>query len=71
MKRHPTGNTPTTAKFSKIGDFIGIGFVEKDVVVLAGPSYTLSNTITNPLDEEIVEIDFSWNGNNIAICGKT
>jgi hypothetical protein len=71
VKRHPTVNTPNTAKFSKIGDYIGIGFEERDVVILAGPGYAVSNTIPNPLGEAIVEIDFSWNTEDIAICGRT
>lgn len=64
-------NSPTTAKFSKTGNFIGIGFTEKDVIVLEGVGYTISNTFTNPLNEPIVEIDFSWNGNFIGMCGAT
>lgn len=71
LKRITTTNTPTTAKFSKIDDYIGIGFVQKDVVIYTGPTYTTTTTIPNPLDEEIVEIDFSWNGNSVAICSKT
>ena len=71
LRRIPMANTPSTAKFSKSGDFIGVGFDEKDVVIYTGPAYTATTTITNPLDEPIVEIDFSWNGNFIAMCGKT
>ena len=31
----------------------------------------MTNTIPNPLNEEIVEIDFSWNGNFVGICSNT
>ena len=62
-------DNPTTAKFSKSGDYIGVGFLERNVVVLNGNDYSVFNTLINPLGQAIVEIDFSWNGNNIAICG--
>jgi hypothetical protein len=62
-------DNPTTAKFSKLGDYIGIGFVESNVVILNGNDYSVFNTLISPLGEAIVEIDFSWKGNNIAICG--
>ena len=41
------------------------------MIVLEATGYTISNTLTNPLGEPIVEIDFSWNGDFIGICGLT
>jgi hypothetical protein len=63
-------DNPTTAKFSKIGDYIGIGFAERNVLVLNGNDYSVFRTLSNPLGEAIVEIDFSWNGDFIGICGE-
>lgn len=64
-------DNPTTAKFSKFAgsDYIGLGFSEGNVVILNGNDYSIFSTLMNPLGEAIVEIDFSWNGDNIGICG--
>jgi hypothetical protein len=62
-------STTNSAKFSKDGSVIGIGMQNGDVILLNANTYTLNNTLSNPVGA-VVEIDFSWLTNSLIVCSS-
>jgi WD40 repeat protein len=67
---YPATNTPKSAKFSKDGNYIGVGLQNGTIIILTASTYAVSSTLNNPLGGGVVEIDFSWNGNNLIGCAS-
>lgn len=67
------GAAPVSAKFSKDGKLVGIGYNNGSVIILnvTGFTYTWHTTLSNPTGTGFIsEIDFSWvNYNNLIVCG--
>lgn len=69
-------STPISAKFSKDGKIVGIGYWNGSVVLLnvSGFTYTFFKTLSDPTGtgNAIVELDFSWVSNsNLIVCSRS
>lgn len=72
---YTNANTPVSAKFSKLGNVVGVGLSNGDVVILnynGLSGYTANTTLTNPANGAVVEIDFSWiTANSMIVCSNS